>query len=206
MQLLFIRHALPLRTRDGEGSDPDLAEDGWEQARRLPRALERFAISRLISSPQRRAWQTAEPVAAALGIPVDIDERLAEYDRGLSHYIPLEEARAAGSPDWDRMARGELPQGVDVEEFRGRIRSALADIVATGDHRDTVAIFSHGGVINVTLHEILQTAKTLSFSIDYASVTALRYSRRGAYSVAGVNGIEHVWDLLPRNRGEISNA
>lgn len=206
MQLLFIRHALPLRTRDGEGSDPDLAEDGWEQARRLPRALERFPISRLISSPQRRAWQTAEPVAAALGIPVDIDERLAEYDRGLSHYIPLEEARAAGSPDWDRMARGELPQGVDVEEFRGRIRSALADIVATGDHRDTVAIFSHGGVINVTLHEILQTAKTLSFSIDYASVTALRYSRRGAYSVAGVNGIEHVWDLLPRNRGEISNA
>ena len=104
------------------------------------------------------------------------------------------------------MARGELPQGVDVEEFRGRIRSALADIVATGDHRDTVAIFSHGGVINVTLHEILQTAKTLSFSIDYASVTALRYSRRGAYSVAGVNVIEHVWDLLPRNRGEISNA
>ncbi|MGI9124722.1 MAG: histidine phosphatase family protein [Mycobacterium sp.] len=206
MQLLLIRHALPLRTRDGEGSDPDLAAEGWEQARRLPGALERFPISRLISSPQRRAWQTAEPVAAALGMTVDIDERLAEYDRGLSHYIPLEEARAAGSPDWDRMARGELPQGVDVDAFRGRIRSALADIAATGDHSDTVAVFTHGGVINVTLHEILQTAKTLSFSIDYASVTALRHSRRGPYSVAGVNSIEHVWDLLPRNRADSSGA
>lgn len=206
MQLLLIRHALPLRTRDGEGSDPDLADEGWEQAQRLPLALDRFPISRLISSPQRRAWQTAEPVAAALGMPVEIDERLAEYDRGLSHYIPLEEARAAGSPDWDRMARGELPSVVDVEAFRGRIRSALSDIVTTGDHRDTVAVFSHGGVINVTLHEILQTAKTLSFSIDYASVTALRHSRKGAFSVAGVNGVEHVWDLLPRNRDETSNA
>ena len=206
MQILLIRHALPLRTRDGEGSDPDLADAGWEQARRLPRALERFPISRLISSPQRRAWQTAEPVADALGLPVDIDERLAEYDRGLSHYIPLEEARAAGSPDWDRMAKGELPAVVDVEEFGNRIRSALADIVATGDHYDTVAVFSHGGVINVTLHQILQTAKTLSFPIDYASVTALRHSRKGSFTVAGVNGIEYVWDLLPRNRGEISNA
>ena len=200
MQLLLIRHALPLRTRDGEGSDPDLAADGWEQARRLPGALERYPIGRLISSPQRRAWQTAEPVAEALGLPVDIDERLAEYDRGLSHYIPLEEARAAGSPDWERMARGELPSVVDVDAFRGRITSALADIVATGNHSDTVAIFSHGGVINVTLHEILKTAKTLSFPIDYASVTALRHSRKGSFTVAGVNGIEHVWDLLPRNR------
>lgn len=202
MQLLLIRHALPLRTRAGEGSDPDLAAEGWEQARRLPRALERFPISRLISSPQRRARQTAEPVAAALGIPVDIDERLAEYDRGLSHYTPLEEARAVGSPEWERMARGELPSVVDVEEFRGRIRSALADIVTAGDHADTVAVFSHGGVINVTLHQILQTARTLSFPIDYASVTALRHSRKGSFTVAGVNGIEHVWDLLPRNRAD----
>lgn len=206
MQLLLIRHALPLRTRDGEGSDPDLAGEGWEQARRLPRALARFPISRLISSPQRRAWQTAEPVANALGMAIDIDERLAEYDRGLSHYVPLEEARAAGSPDWDRMAKGELPSVVDVEAFRRRIRSALDDVVTAGDHDDTVAVFSHGGVINVTLHEILQTAKTLSFPIDYASVTALRHSRRGAFTVAGVNGIEHVWDLLPRNKAQSPGA
>jgi broad specificity phosphatase PhoE len=206
MQLLLIRHALPLRTRDGEGSDPDLAAGGWEQARRLPRALERFPISRLISSPQRRAWQTAQPVADALGMAVDIDERLAEYDRGLSHYIPLEEARAAGSPDWERMARGELPGVVDIDAFRGRILSVLSDIVAAADHTDTVAVFSHGGVINVTLHEILRTAKTLSFPIDYASVTALRHSRKGSFTVAGVNGIEHVWDLLPRNRAQSPGA
>lgn len=197
MLLLLIRHALPLRTRAGEGSDPELTEDGWEQARRLPGALARFPIRRLVSSPQRRAVQTAQPVAGVLGMTVDIDDRLAEYDRGLSHYIPLEQVRTERPEDWDKMAAGELPGAVDTDAFRRRIRAALADIVAGGEHDDTVAVFSHGGVINVVLHEILGTAKLLSFSIDYASVTALRYSRTGRASVAGVNGVEHVWDLLP---------
>ncbi len=55
MLLLLIRHALPLRTEAGQGSDPDLTPEGVEQARRLPRALARFPVSRLVSSPQRRA-------------------------------------------------------------------------------------------------------------------------------------------------------
>lgn len=55
----------------------------------------RFPISRLVSSPQRRAIQTAEPVADALGLPIDVDERLAEYDYGPSHYVPIEEAPGA---------------------------------------------------------------------------------------------------------------
>jgi probable phosphoglycerate mutase len=199
MQLLLVRHALPLQTQAGEGSDPELAEAGWDQARRLPAALQRFPISRLISSPQRRALQTAWPVADARDLTVDVDERLAEYDRGMSHYTPLEQVRAEGGPNWERMVRGELPAGVDTAAFRDRIFAALSDIVAAAGHRDTVAVFSHGGVINVVLHEILGTAAPLSFPIDYASVTHLRHSRSGAFTVAGVNGIEHVWDLLPRN-------
>jgi len=203
VQVLLIRHALPLRSEAGEGSDPELAEAGWEQARRLPDALARFEVSRLVSSPQRRAFQTAEPVAAALGLPVEIEDRMAEYDRGMSHYVPLEQVRTERPDDWARMARGQLPGLVDADAFYGRVRSALRDIVGAADHRETVAVFSHGGVINVVLHEILGTAKPLSFPIDYASVTHLRHSRRGSFTVAGVNGIEHVWDLLPRNRAEM---
>jgi probable phosphoglycerate mutase len=198
VQVLLIRHALPLRSE--VGSDPELAGQGWEQARRLPAALERFPVSRLVSSPQRRAFQTAEPLAAALGCAVEIDERLAEYDRGMSHYVPLEQVRAERPEDWARMTQGQLPGAVDPAAFTTRVRTALADVVATAGHRDTVAVFSHGGVINVLLHGILGTAKPLSFPIDYASVTILRHSRAGAFTVAGVNGIEHVWDLLPRNQ------
>ena len=200
MQLLLVRHALPHRTQAGEGSDPELTDVGREQANRLPEALTRFPITLLVSSPQRRAVATAEPVAAALGLGIELDERLAEYDRGMTQYVPIEQVRAERPEDWKRMAAGELPAGVDVEEFSGRIRAALSDICGSVDHRDTVAVFSHGGVINAVLHDVLGTARLLSFPIDYASVTQLRYTREGMPTVAGVNVIEHVWDLLPRNR------
>ncbi|HMZ15729.1 MAG TPA: histidine phosphatase family protein [Mycobacterium sp.] len=200
MQLLLVRHALPFRTEAGEGADPELSEEGWQQARRLPDALARFPITRLVSSPQRRAFQTAEPVAEALGLSVDIDDRLAEYDRGLSHYVPIEQVRTEHPEEWARMAAGHLPGTVDEDAFRGRVAAALADIVAATEHDDTVAVFSHGGVINVVLHELLGTARLLSFPIDYVSVTRLLYARSGQGTVAAVNSTEHVWDLLPRNR------
>jgi broad specificity phosphatase PhoE len=200
VQLLFIRHALPLRSEPGRGSDPHLSEEGVEQALRLPEALKRFPLSRLVSSPQLRSVQTAQPVADALGLPVEIDERLAEYDRDMAVYIPIEQIRAENPEEWARLADGHLPSGVDEAAFRARITAAIDDVVATADHDDSVAVFSHGGVINVLLHQILGTARLLSFPVDYTSITRLLYARSGQATVVAVNGTEHVWDLLPRNQ------
>jgi broad specificity phosphatase PhoE len=200
MQVILIRHALPLRSEHGEGSDPELSPDGVAQIARLPEALARFPISRVVSSPQRRAIQTAEPVAAARDLQVEIDDRFAEYDRDLPHYIPVEQIRAENPEEWARMAEGRLPSAVDEDAFRARVRAAVADLVAAGDPDDTVAVFSHGGVINLLLHEVLGTTRLLSFPVDYASVTRLLYSRTGQATVASVNCTEHVWDLLPRNQ------
>jgi broad specificity phosphatase PhoE len=200
MQVLLVRHALPLRSEHGEGSDPDLSDDGLAQVERLPEALARFPISRVVSSPQRRAIQTAQPVAAARELRVEIDDRFAEYDRDRALYIPVEQIRDENPQEWARMAQGHLPSAVDEDAFRGRVRAAVDDLVAAADPEDTVAVFSHGGVINVLLHEILGTARLLSFPIDYASVTRLLYSRSGQATVATVNSTEHVWDLLPRNQ------
>ena len=200
MQVLLIRHALPLRSEPGEGSDPDLSADGIEQAKRLPDALARFPVSRLVSSPQRRAIQTAQPVADALGLDIDIDDRLAEYDRDLAHYIPIEQIAAEYPEELARLASGHLPSTVDEEAFLARINEGIRDIASTGDHEDTVAVFSHGGVINGLLHRILRTEKILCVNVDYAGVTRLLSSRKGELYVASVNGTEHVWDLLPRNQ------
>jgi broad specificity phosphatase PhoE len=200
MQLLLIRHALPLRSEPGQGSDPDLSDQGFKQVDRLPEALARFPIARVVSSPQRRAVQTAEPVAAARELTVDIDDRFAEYDRDLPVYIPIEQIREENPQEWARMAEGRLPSTVDEAGFRTRVNAAVDDVVAAAGPDDTVAVFSHGGVINVVLHEILGTRRLLSFPIDYASVTRLLFSRSGQASVAAVNCTEHVWDLLPRNQ------
>ena len=207
MQLLLVRHALPLRSEAGPGrqerADPDLSEEGRAQVARLPDALARFPITRVISSPQRRAVQTAEPVAVSRGLDIEIDDRFAEYDRELPVYIPIEQIRAENPQEWARMANGHLPSTVDEGAFRERVQAAVDNVVATAGHEDTVAVFSHGGVINVVLHEILGTRRILSFPIDYVSVTRLLFSRSGQASVVTVNGTEHVWDLLPRNRRAI---
>ncbi|ORB74980.1 histidine phosphatase family protein [Mycobacterium scrofulaceum] len=200
MQLLLVRHALPLRSEHGEGSDPDLSDEGLAQIERLPKALDRFPISRVVSSPQRRAIQTAEPVAAARELSVEIDDRFAEYDRDLPLYIPVEQIREERPEEWARLAQGHLPSAVDEDAFLARVRAAVDDLVASVDPEDTVAVFSHGGVINVLLHQILGTSRLLSFPVDYASITRLLFSRSGQATVAGVNGVEHVWDLLPRNQ------
>ncbi|HEV7418977.1 MAG TPA: histidine phosphatase family protein [Mycobacterium sp.] len=199
MQLLLIRHALPLRTEAGQGSDPDLSNEGVEQAARLPDALKRFPITRVVSSPQRRAVQTGQPVAAALGLPVEIDARLAEYDRDLGQYIPVEQLAVENPAELKRLASGHLPGSVDEGAFKSRTLAAIDDLVAQGEHEDTVAVFSHAGVINALLHQILGTERLLSFHVDYASVTRLLSSQStGRLAVGGVNGTEHVWDLLPR--------
>ncbi|MGE2716044.1 histidine phosphatase family protein [Mycolicibacterium litorale] len=200
MQLLLVRHALPLRSEPGEGSDPVLSEEGVEQAKRLPDALARFPIARLVSSPQRRAIQTARPVADALGLDVEVDDRLAEYDRDLPHYIPIEQIAKENPQELERLMNGRLPSGVDEDAFLARIFAAVDDVVADAGREDTVAVFSHGGVINALLHRVLRTERLLNFHVDYASVTRLLWSSRvGQLAVASVNGTEHVWDLLPRN-------
>jgi probable phosphoglycerate mutase len=189
-----------LRSEPGQGSDPDLSEDGIEQAKRLPDALARFPVSRLVSSPQRRSIQTAQPVAEALGLPIEIDDRLAEYDRDMTHYIPIEQIAAEYPAELARLASGHLPSGVDEAAFLQRINDGIRALVGTGEHEDTVAVFSHGGVINGLLHTILGTEKILCVNVDYAGVTRVLSSRDGNLYVASVNGTEHVWDLLPRNQ------
>jgi broad specificity phosphatase PhoE len=198
VQLLLIRHALPFRSEPGQGSDPELSEEGIEQAKRLPEALARFPISRIVSSPQIRARQTAQSVADALGIAVDIDDRLAEYDRDLAHYTPVEEI---SEEDMKRLASGELPSGVDQPAFIARVKKGIDDIVAAAGRDDTVAVFTHGGVINALAHDVMKTERLLCVQVDYAGVTRLLWSsQRGQFFVAGVNATEHVWDLLPRNQ------
>jgi probable phosphoglycerate mutase len=189
-----------LRSEPGQGSDPDLSEEGIEQAKRLPDALARFPITRLVSSPQRRSIQTAQPVSDALGLTVEIDERLAEYDRDMEHYIPIEQIAAEFPEELARLAQGHLPSSVDETAFLARIDAGIRDLAASGDHEDTIAVFTHGGVINGLVHSIMRTEKILCVNVDYAGITRLLSSREGNLYVAAVNGTEHVWDLLPRNQ------
>jgi len=94
---------------------------------------------------------------------------------------------------------GQLPGDVDQDAFIARVRAGIDDVVAAAGHDETVAVFSHGGVVNAIVHTVMKTERLLCVQVDYAGVTRLLSSRTAGLNVASVNGTEHVWDLLPRN-------
>ena len=63
MELLLIRHALPVRRELDEGSPIPSCADGHAQAEHLARYLADERFDAIYASPLRRAHQTAEPLA-----------------------------------------------------------------------------------------------------------------------------------------------
>ena len=55
-----------------------LDEKGRRQAEKIAGALGAEDVRRVVSSPYVRCVQTVEPLAAALGLEVELDDRLAE--------------------------------------------------------------------------------------------------------------------------------
>lgn len=200
MQLILVRHAQPQRVQGLSGpADPDLTEVGVLQAGRVPGALAQHRIARVVSSPQLRARETARPTAEKLGLDLEISDGLAEYDRDLPAYIPIEDAQRDFREVYERIKAGYLPEQIDGEAFLGRVLGSIGEIVATADHAETVVVFAHGGVINVLLQDVLGLDRPLTFPIDYCSITRILYSRTGRRTVSTVNENGHVWDLLPRS-------
>ena len=80
-RLLLIRHGSPHEGHPSLPCDPPLDAPGHRHARRLAKALANVQIDRIVRSPQRRARDTATPLAELLGLEVEIVEGVAEVDR-----------------------------------------------------------------------------------------------------------------------------
>ncbi|MEZ5180554.1 MAG: histidine phosphatase family protein [Acidimicrobiales bacterium] len=132
MELWMIRHGLPVRIDGGSGpADPSLAPEGADQARRLAAHWGRHPLDAVWSSPQRRAFETAVPLAEATGNGIEADDRLREFDAHLDFYVPLEELREDEAA-WKRMvAEWRSPEAeAQRRTFRERVVGAVEEIAA----------------------------------------------------------------------------
>ena len=191
MELLLIRHALPVRVDEGavDGpADPELSESGQAQARALADWLVGERVDAVWSSPMRRALETATPVAARLDLPITVHEGLAEYDRHADSYIPIEELKAAKDPRWYEMP--ERP-----EEFVGEVVDAMEAVVA-GHPRQRVAVVCHGGVINAYAGHVLGIDVPLFFLPAYTSISRILASSTGLRSIGSLNETAHVRHMI----------
>ena len=192
MDLILVRHALPLREEVEDGTaDPGLTPEGVEQAERLAAWLTAEPVDVLAQSPARRAVETAQPFAERAGLVPETVEGLAEYDVGLASYVPLEELKAAGDERWRATQRGELWGDLDPDEFRDRVVGAVEGLIDAHPGRRVIAV-CHGGVINVYTGHILGIERSLWFAAGYTSITRVAASRRGHRNLVSLNEMCHL--------------
>jgi probable phosphoglycerate mutase len=190
MELILIRHGLPVRSR--ETSDPPLADEGREQARRVAARLARERIDTVASSTMRRAVQTAEPFATLTGRPIETHEGVVEFDRDAGSYVPMEELKRDDYEAWRRfVSRSQDP--VNIAAFQQTVVETLEGIIAANRGR-RVAVFCHGGVINVWTAHVLGMTPRLFFEPQYASVHRFLCAGTGQRNLFSLNETAHLND------------
>jgi broad specificity phosphatase PhoE len=123
--IVFARHGQTAPNREGlvlGRADPELTDEGREQAARLAAALAGEPVTAIVASPLLRARQTAEAIADACELPVAVDDRLIEIDWGAW------EGRSTGTlaqSDVDRLKadRGTAPEGESLDSLSQRVES-----------------------------------------------------------------------------------
>ncbi len=196
MELLLIRHALPIRREVVDGpADPPLSEAGLAQAALLGTYLASERLDAIYSSPLARAQQTAAPVAGAQGLSIVIEDGVAEYDRLSNEYIPIEEIKAAGGEAWKEFTSSTW-HGAGAydspEEFNAIIIAAIERLIAT--HRGhRIAVVCHGGVINGYLSHVLGLGAGGGFFYpNYTSIHRIAAAGSGERSIVTINETSHL--------------
>ena len=158
--IVLVRHGRTALTEarkisGGDGDDPDLSEVGVLDANAVATALgqigskgpwQRIApISAIVSSPMKRAQQTAEVIAKQHGLKVTENENLREISFGDWDGLTHEEAQQKDSTLWQSW-RGSWsvspPNGESLEVFDQRLQLARQQITERHAGK-TVVVVAH---------------------------------------------------------------
>ncbi len=147
-RLILIRHA------ESEGNraqcftphpEIPLTDVGRTQARNAATVLAaRFAPARIVSSPYLRARQTADILAAHLGLTVEVLHDLRERSYGELAGTPYSSPRPGYDPA--RYWTWRPPGGETLDEVVVRAGAALDGLVAAAPD-DEIVVVSHGAVM-----------------------------------------------------------
>lgn len=153
MKLYLARHGeTDLNTDDryqGSSNLP-LNAAGMTQARRLAQALP-GDITRIVSSPQQRALQTALTVAQARGLKVEVMPDLRERDFGEFDGLTLPEVQQRHPTLWQAgiITAWDTPPpgGETTRQVVQRVSVALAELQARHANHEVLLLCVHGFVI-----------------------------------------------------------
>jgi len=197
-EILLIRHGRSADVVPGssESADPPLHDEGVIQAERPARRLAGKAIHAAYSSHLARARQTAAPLAASRGLQVEVHTELEEVRLGDWSNGEFRRRAFVRDPEWvawSRTGRWDgIPGGEGDDVFRSRV-AGVVDTLVQEHQGETIAVVAHGGSINAYVAHLLGTHRSLLFTIENTSITAVRVSADGP-TIVTVNDCHHLYD------------
>ncbi|MCC6388369.1 MAG: histidine phosphatase family protein [Dehalococcoidia bacterium] len=203
MRLLLVRHGQSEGNAAGivQGSmDFGLTELGVLQARVTAERLAREEVHRIVSSPLRRAADTARAIGECLGVPVEYRDGLKEYDIGEASGLTAAQIRERFPEIAEARRRGErLPY--PGEEGRGvfheRLHGVLDELRAMGG--TTVAV-AHGGVVGAICQIVVGLGPRHRglFEAANCSVTEIARDAGGRLVIVRHNDTCHLEGIVTR--------
>jgi broad specificity phosphatase PhoE len=184
-QLILVRHGLTDWNVDRRllgRVDIGLNEAGREQALAAAGALRSFPVRAVLSSPQVRARETADPIADALGLEIEVEPDLDEVwlseawqGRTVDELRDDAEMERFLSDPSRRSARIE-----PIEDVQGRAVAAV-ERLRRDRAGETVVVVSHGDPLRaiVAYYVGLPLADFRRLLIDNGSVSLVRFHARG---------------------------
>ncbi|MCP1386786.1 bifunctional RNase H/acid phosphatase [Corynebacterium sp. TA-R-1] len=185
-RFVLLRHgqtAHSAERRYSGTSDPELTEVGQAQARRAATTLATMGkVDVIVTSPQRRARQTAAACAEALGVPedaIEVVEDFRELDFGAFEGLTRQEAQER-DPDafgaWEASASEKPPSGESLAQLHRRVTRARL-MVQKAHEGKTVLVVTHMTPIKSVIRQALGTgAETFRhIFLDLASVSVVEF-------------------------------
>lgn len=168
-RLYLVRHGEPTGSWGTSADlDPGLSPLGHEQAAAAADRLRLLTPRQIVTSPLRRAAETAAPLASSLSMQPEVVDRVAEIPSPANIALQArgEWLREVMSRTWE-----------DVEPGLVRWRQAALDYLMSLS-ADT-AVFSHYVLINVAVGAAIGDERVHCFAPTHASVTVLDTNGRG---------------------------
>jgi broad specificity phosphatase PhoE len=172
--IAFVRHGETPPNRAGlllGRSDAALTDRGRAQAERLAKAFDGLEVQHVLTSPLRRARDTAAPIATACGLAVEVDDRLIEIDYGDWEGRPFAELDREVVRRWRADPGFAPPAGESLDVVAARMASFCDERL---DDRVVVAV-SHVSPIKAAVTWTLGVSPELAWRmrLDVASITRI---------------------------------
>lgn len=167
MKVFFLRHGESVDDiEDSYGGIADfpLTDDGRKTAHELAKRLSDTGIQVVFSSPYRRAKETADIVAQALGCDVTVHDDLRERNSyGVLSGVNKAKAKEIFSSVFGKLTgkpgdyySTELVIGAEPkEEFDARVKAAVNSILENARQYEKIAVVTHGNFTRSLYSNIL---------------------------------------------------